>query len=184
MPSESGAAVLLCFFDLEETVDHLRINPQEYSCYWLHIQCYEIVCLHLSCVDCDGLRPNWKLDENIPILQHTSVAQGSPCTISPGTTTEIEGKVLCGACAPASGNHCMMKQDNAIELLQSSKVSSKSELTGKSAFKESIILDHDRPDLSKTNISDCVLRTASQISFEHNYAVKCPSQPGCSKKRN
>ena len=147
MPSETGAAVLICFSDLAEIVDHLRILATK-----LHTKCYETVCLHLSSIDCDGIRPNWKRNENIPILQQTSVGQGSPCTTSPGTPTEtwgIEGKVLGGACAPASANHCTMKHDNAIELLQSRKLNSKSEFKGRSALKQSIILDHNRVGLSK-----------------------------------
>ena len=182
MPSETGAAVLICFSDLAEIVDHVRILATE-----LHTKCYEVVCLHLSCIDCDGIRPNWKRDENIPNLQQTSVGQGSPSTTSPGTPIEtwgIEGKVLSGACAPASTNHCTMKHDNAIELLQSNKLNSKSEFKGRSAMKQSMMLDHDGVGLSKTNLSDCVLRTVSKISIEHNYAVKCPNRPGCSKKRN
>ena len=77
-----------------------------------------------------------------------------------------------------------MKHDNAIELLQSRKLNSKSEFKGRSALKQSIILDHNRVGLSKMNVSDCVLRTVSQILIEHNCAVKCPNRPGCSKKRN
>ena len=112
-----------------------------------------------------------------------NVGQGSPSTTSPGTPIEtwgIEGKVLSGACAPASAIHCTMKHDNAIELLQSSKLNSKSEFIGRSALKQSIILDHDGVGLSKTNLSDCVLRTVSKISIEQNHAVKCPNRPGCS----